>query len=58
MAFLKFCQARPSSKKNNLFQTLSLNLDTSIEAICEGLGIHQGQDVPDDITVLTLRRGY
>ena len=32
--------------------------DTSIESICEGLGINQVQDAPDDITVLTLRRGY
>lgn len=32
--------------------------DTSIESICEGLGINQVEDAPDDITVLTLRRGY
>ncbi len=32
--------------------------DASIEQICEGLGVNQVKDAPDDVTVLTLRRGY
>ncbi|WP_461517829.1 PP2C family protein-serine/threonine phosphatase [Porticoccus sp.] len=32
--------------------------DTSIESICEGLGVDQVKDAPDDVTVLTIRRGY
>jgi len=32
--------------------------DASIEQICEGLGVDQVKDAPDDVTVLTLRRGY
>lgn len=32
--------------------------DASIEDICQGLGINQVKDAPDDVTVLTLRRGY
>ncbi len=32
--------------------------DTSIESICEGLGVDKVKDAPDDVTVLTIRRGY
>ncbi|TNE81770.1 MAG: response regulator [Gammaproteobacteria bacterium] len=44
-------------KEQYLADTIA-NSDTSMESICEGLGINEVRDVPDDVTVLTVRRGY
>jgi len=44
-------------KEQYISETIAKS-DTSIEDICEGLGINQVTDAPDDVTVLTLRRGY
>ncbi len=55
---LEILPGKTLKQKEQFISDTIAKSDTSIEAICEGLGIHQGQDVPDDITVLTLRRGY
>ncbi|MBL4566839.1 MAG: serine/threonine-protein phosphatase [Porticoccus sp.] len=44
-------------KEQYISETIAKS-DASIEDICEGLGINQVTDAPDDVTVLTLRRGY
>ncbi len=45
-------------EKERFISTTIAQSDTSIAEICERLGINQIEDAPDDITVLTLRRGY
>lgn len=44
-------------KEQYISETISQS-DTSIEDVCEKLGINKVKDAPDDVTVLTLRRGY
>jgi phosphoserine phosphatase RsbU/P len=44
-------------KEQYISETIAKS-DASIEDICEGLGINQVKDAPDDVTVLTLRKGY
>lgn len=55
---LEFLPGKSLKEKEQYISETIANSDASLEDICEGLGINQVKDAPDDVTVLTLRRGY
>ena len=55
---LEFLPGKSYSEKQQFIADAVAKSDGSIEAICEGLCINQLADAPDDVTVLTVRRGY
>jgi len=55
---LEFLPGDSLKEKEQYIRDTIAKSDASIEEICEGLGINQVKDAPDDVTVLTLRRGY
>jgi len=55
---LEFLPGNSLQEKEQYLSETIANSDASLEAICEGLGINQVKDAPDDVTVLTLNRGY
>lgn len=55
---LEFLPGNSYSEKQQFIADAVAKSDGSIEAICEGLCINQLKDAPDDVTVLTVRRGY
>ena len=55
---LEFLPGKSLKEKEQYISETIANSDASLEDICEGLGINQVKDAPDDVTVLTLSRGY
>jgi len=55
---LEFLPGNSLQEKEQYLSETIANSDASLEEICEGLGINQVVDAPDDVTVLTLSRGY
>lgn len=55
---LEFLPGNSYREKEQYIADTVAHSDTSIESICEGLGINRVKDAPDDVTVLTIRRGY
>ncbi|TNE90806.1 PP2C family protein-serine/threonine phosphatase [Porticoccus sp.] len=55
---LEFLPAKSYREKEQYLADTVAHSDTSMESICEGLGINEVGDVPDDVTVLTIRRGF
>jgi len=55
---LEFLPGDSYREKEEYLAATVAESDASIETICEGLGVNRVKDVPDDVTVLTIRRGY
>jgi serine phosphatase RsbU (regulator of sigma subunit) len=55
---LEFLPGKSLKDKEQYLADVIAKSDSSIDAICAGLGILDVKDAPDDVTVLTLRRGY
>jgi serine phosphatase RsbU (regulator of sigma subunit) len=55
---LEFLPGQTLKDKEQYISEAISQSDTSIEDVCERLGVNQVKDAPDDVTVLTLRRGY
>lgn len=55
---LEFLPGASYREKEQFIADTIAKSDTSIESICEGLGVDKVKDAPDDVTVLTIRRGY
>lgn len=55
---LEFLPGNSYREKEEYLAATVAKSDASIENICEGLGVNRVKDVPDDVTVLTIRRGY
>ncbi len=55
---LEFLPGDSLKEKEQYISDTIAKSDASIEEICEGLGVDQVKDAPDDVTVLTLRRGF
>lgn len=55
---LEFLPGKSLEEKEHYIADSVAKTDKSLEQVCEKLGINQIKDVPDDVTVLTLRRGY
>jgi serine phosphatase RsbU (regulator of sigma subunit) len=55
---LEFLPGKSLKEKEQYISDTIANSDASLEDICEGLGVNQVKDAPDDVTVLTLSRGY
>ena len=45
-------------KEQYICDMIAKSESSSIEEICQGLGLQEVKDAPDDVTVLTLRKGY
>jgi len=53
---LEFFPGKSLKEKEQLISNSVLKSDRSIGDICKKLGVYENQDVPDDVTVLTLRK--
>ena len=55
---LEFVHGKSLQDKMNTMLNAVTSSDGSLESICDNLNVHDLENVPDDVTVMTVRRGY